>query len=322
MNDLLKIIDTNSMSLSRKEMENIEKYKNASKGSFSENTERARKNDMAIFESWCDKNNFISLPASESTVVDFVDAQAEIKKVATIKRYLWAITTAHKVAQLKNPVKNEFVRLAVRRISRKYGTRQKQATGLNWPQINQALQALDDSPRSRLDKALVCISYDTLCRRSETINIHFEDIEFSDDGSAVVLIKKSKTDQTREGAMKYLSHTSVEYLKEWLEFSKITEGFIFRGVSRWGHVLEKPLSGEGVSRSFKRVTQKTGLNTDGISGHSTRVGACQDLVSAGIDMPAIMQAGSWKNPERIALYSEKLQAKRGGMAQLSAIQRR
>ena len=87
-------------------------------------------------------------------------------------------------------------------------------------------------------------------------------------------------------------------------------------------MLPGPLSGEGVSRSLKRVAQQSGLDIENISGHSTRVGACQDLVSAGIDMPAIMQAGGWKNPERIARYSEELQVKRGGMAQLVVIQRR
>jgi len=55
--------------------------------------------------------------------------------------------------------------------------------------------------------------------------------------------------------------------------------------------LPKSLSGEGVTRSFKRVAKQSGIDIESISGHSTRVGACQDLVSAGIDMPAIMQAG-------------------------------
>ena len=38
------------------------------------------------------------------------------------------------------------------------------------------------------DKALVCVSYDTLCQRSEIIAIQLEDINFADDGSATVHI--------------------------------------------------------------------------------------------------------------------------------------
>jgi len=304
------------------QVEKAQQYNEAAKGAFSENTERARKADWKIFETWCDEKEAISLPASTDTLVTFIDAQSEIKKVATVKRYLTTIATAHKAAGFENPIQNEFVRLAVRRMARQKGTRQTQAKGFNWPQIHLSLQTLDDSPRSLLDKALVCVSYDTLCRRSETVAIRVEDISFAEDGSATLYIVKSKTDQTGEGTVKYLSHTSVEYLKQWLDFAQITEGPIFRGLNRWGHILPKALSGEGVTRSLKRVAQQSGIDIKDISGHSTRVGACQDLVSAGIDMPAIMQAGGWKNPERVARYSEQLQIKRGGMAQLAAIQRR
>ncbi len=304
------------------QLEKVQLYNEASKGAFAENTERARKADWTIFEAWCDKQEVISLPASTEVLVAFIDAQAETKKVATVKRYLTTIATAHKAAGFENPVKNEFVRLAVRRMARQNGTRQKQAQGFNWPQIHLALQTLDNSPRSLLDKALVCVSYDTLCRRSETVAIRVEDISFAEDDSATVTIIRSKTDQTGEGAVKYLSHTSVVYLKQWLAFAEITEGYVFRGLNRWHQVLPGPLSGEGVTRSLKRVAEQSGLDINTISGHSTRVGACQDLVSAGIDMPAIMQAGGWKNPERVARYSEQLQVKRGGMAQLAAIQRR
>ncbi len=302
--------------------ERAEKYNEAAQGAFSDNTDRARKSDWKVFESWCLDNNQVSLPSSTDTLVNFIETQSETKKTSTVKRYLTTIATAHKAAGIKNPVQDEFVRLAVRRMARKNGTRQKQAKGFNWPQINLALQTLDNSPRSLLDKALICISYDTLCRRSETVAIQFEDINFSEDGSATVHITKSKTDQTSEGSIKYLSNASVDYLKQWLELSQIKKGFVFRGINRWGHVSLKALSTEGVSRSFKRIAQHVGIDIDNISGHSTRVGACQDLVAAGIDMPAIMQAGSWKTPERVARYSEHLQVKQGGMAQLAAIQRR
>ena len=316
------LIEKNSLPTIPNLTERAKKYNEAAQGAFSENTNRARKADWKIFEFWCQDNNQISLPSSTDTLVDFIDAQSETKKASTINRYLTTIATAHKVAGLKNPVQDEFVRLAVRRMTRKKGIRQKQAKGLNWPQINLALQTLNDSPRSLLDKALICTSYDTLCRRSETVSIRFEDITFAEDGSATVHIIRSKTDQTSEGSIKYLSHTSVDCLKQWLEFSQIKKGFVFRGINRWGQVSPKALSTEGVSRSFKRIAQHVGLNSQNISGHSTRVGACQDLVSAGIDMPAIMQAGGWKNPERVARYSEHLQVKQGGMAQLAAIQRR
>jgi hypothetical protein len=49
---------------------------------------------------------------------------------------------------------------------------------------------------------------------------------------------------------------------------------------------------------FKRVAQWIGLPArvvDQVSGHSTRVGATQDLTALDIDLAAITQAGGWKS---------------------------
>jgi integrase len=51
-----------------------------------------------------------------------------------------------------------------------------------------------------------------------------------------------------------------------------------------------------------------------ISGHSTRVGATQDLAALDIDLAAITQAGGWKSPRMPLQYAEKISAARSGMA--------
>ncbi len=43
--------------------------------------------------------------------------------------------------------------------------------------------------------------------------------------------------------------------------------------------------------------------------HSTRVGAAQDMIAAGIDMPAILHAGRWKFPAMVNRYGERLLAR-------------
>jgi hypothetical protein len=55
----------------------------------------------------------------------------------------------------------------------------------------------------------------------------------------------------------------------------------------------------------------------GISGHSTRVGAAQDMVRYGVDLTGAMQAGRWSTLTMVARYSARLVAKRGGMAQIT-----
>jgi hypothetical protein len=55
-----------------------------------------------------------------------------------------------------------------------------------------------------------------------------------------------------------------------------------------------------------------------VSGHSTRVGATQDLPALDIDLAAITRAGGWKSTRMPLQYAEKIVASRSGMARAAA----
>jgi hypothetical protein len=57
-----------------------------------------------------------------------------------------------------------------------------------------------------------------------------------------------------------------------------------------------------------------GRFVDLVSGHSTRVGATQDLAALDIDLAAITQAGGWKSTRMPLQYAEKIHAARSAMA--------
>ena len=59
-----------------------------------------------------------------------------------------------------------------------------------------------------------------------------------------------------------------------------------------------------------------------MSGHSTRVGAAQDLAELEIDLAAITQAGGWKSTRMPLQYAEKIAAARSGMARAAAATKR
>jgi hypothetical protein len=59
-----------------------------------------------------------------------------------------------------------------------------------------------------------------------------------------------------------------------------------------------------------------------VSGHSTRVGAAQDLAALNIDLASVMQAGRWKTTAVPMRYGENLQAGIGGMARTAKSQGR
>lgn len=77
------------------------------------------------------------------------------------------------------------------------------------------------------------------------------------------------------------------------------------------------LSTRGVQRYFKRIAKRLALEPSIFSGHSTRVGAAQEMVEANIDFAKIMLSGRWKTTRMLILYTRKLNAKKGGMAELT-----
>ncbi|WP_158089264.1 site-specific integrase [Magnetofaba australis] len=300
----------------------LAEYAQQARGAFSDNTVRAWRNDNRLFSSWCVSHGHHALPASGETVAAFVDAMAMSHAPASIRRYIASISAMHKAAGFDNPCAAQEVKLAVKRLNREKGTRQRQASPINRPVFDRLIEQGDNGQfRDARDVAMLAISYDTLCRRSELVAINVEDIEEVGDGSGTVLIRRSKTDQEGAGAVRYLAPDSMRTLKEWLALAKITEGAVFRGVDN-ANRLNKRLSAQGVARAFKRLADRAGVDAAQISGHSCRVGAAQDMVNVGLGLPDVMQAGGWKTPAMVARYTERQAAQRGAARKLATLQNR
>jgi hypothetical protein len=79
---------------------------------------------------------------------------------------------------------------------------------------------------------------------------------------------------------------------------------LFCGLNR---VLDiSPQIGAGqINRIYKKIAKKAGLDESeikGISGHSMRVGAAQDLLNSGASMPIIMQRERWSKTDMVMRY--------------------
>jgi len=67
------------------------------------------------------------------------------------------------------------------------------------------------------------------------------------------------------------------------------------------------LGGSQINRIYKSIARNAGLDETfikGISGHSIRVGAAQDLLNSGASMPIIMQRGRWSKTDTVMRYVE------------------
>ena len=264
------------------------------------------------------------LPAAPETVAEFVAARAATHAPASIRRCVAAISRIHQMFGESDPGKTEPVRMAVRRLLRARGQRQRQAAGLRSELRDRLIAACENDLRGKRDRALVSVGYDTLCRRSELVALLAEDVALSADGSGTVLVRRSKADQVGEGRLAYLSARSVKFLSDWLQASGITGGTLFRGV-RAERVSERGLDGSSVSRIIKELARAAKVAPEiaaQLSGHSFRVGAALDMTESGIDLIPIMHAGGWKSPVMVGRYTQQIDVTRSGMALLCSKARR
>jgi integrase len=293
------------------------------KGAYSENTIRAYREDFGSFENWCRTERKVFLPASPETVAAYAEVLAIDLTPATIGRKMAGIGRIHRLFGHANPAASDLVKVVLRRIRRAKGRRPKQALSLSGQLHATLIDACGDDLRGRRDKAMIAVGYDTLCRCSELVQLRVEDVGRLPDGDASILIRRSKTDQTGQGRLGYLSAATVTQLNVWLAASGITSGPIFRGIS--GSIVgRRALHPHAVSRVLRRIAGQAGLTPQickRLTSHSMRVGAAVEMAEHGIDLVPIMHAGGWRSPGMVVRYTEQIDLRKSGMAKLYALRK-
>ncbi len=296
----------------------LDEHERVTRGAYSAATEKAWRSDSGIFADWCVHNRRATAPATPKTIAAFLDAKAgEGRKPATLRRYVASIARLHRAAGATDPTKSDEVRAALRRISKTKGVRQVQARAVTETEVEGIIEAVGASrePRDLRDLAVLLLGRDLLARRSELVALTVEDLKGVERGAGVALIRKSKTDREGEGASLYVSAQAMGAVRRWLKVAKIASGPLFRPIDRWGCIPDRALGAETIPAILRRLLRRAGLESHGVSGHSLRVGMTQDLVAAGVDLAAVMQAGRWKTSAMPSRYAEHLLAGRGAVAQ-------
>jgi hypothetical protein len=279
------------------------------------------------------------LPARPADLAAFVLAHRTRWTPATLRRCLASLARLHRVLRLTDPTKDEEVRGALRAVARGRAAMgqggQRQATGITAAVLEALLAPLGESLIDRRDRALVLVGRDLLARRSELAALRVEDLTPSPGsgaarGGATVRIGRSKTDQEGQGATLYIGPTAWAAVQAWRQAATaagadLSAGPLFRPVHVTGRVRDRPLRAVDVHDVVRKLAdraapalERLGIAPAGVRGHSCRVGMAQDLVAAGFDLAAIMQAGRWQSSTMVARYTAAQQAERGAVAQFHA----
>ena len=118
----------------------LERHARHAQGALAPETERALRKASAAFTGWAATRGVSALPADAETVAAYVDELAgQGRKPASIRQAVWAIAALHRAAILPDPCKAEPVHLALKRMGRSLGTRQRQAAPLGDSEVARIL---------------------------------------------------------------------------------------------------------------------------------------------------------------------------------------
>lgn len=286
------------------------------------NTRRAYRADWAHFVAWCERFGAQALPADPRLVARYLSAHAGKLKVVTLQRRLSAIQHVHRQVGLDFDGRQRDLRETWRGIRRTHGVASRGKAPTVTEELRALLATLDATTLLGLrDRALLLIGFAGCYRRSELVAIDFAHVAEHRDG-LIITLAVSKTDQEGEGYEKgipYGAHPEtcpVRALKDWVAAAGITEGPIFRGVTRHGRVLSERLS----DRTVARVVQRTVLAARAMAtaagnralaetfdpqryaGHSLRAGFITSAAAAGVPTLDIMRQSAHTREETLRKY--------------------
>ncbi len=275
----------------------IETLKNL-KNSKADNTLRAYQSDFKDFSAFCIKNGFSSMPTQPKIIALYITHLSKSSKFSTLKRRIASISVMHKLKGHYLDTKHPIIMENLHGIKRTLGSRQKAKKPILINDLKLIIKAIDKEKIR--DKALILIGFAGGFRRSELVNISFEDIEFVIEG-VKILIKRSKTDQSGEGTLKAIPYFDnhefcpVITLKKYidLKLKNKDEDKIF------------DISDRSVALIIKRYAKKAGLDSTKYAGHSLRSGFATTAAEFGAEERNIMAMTGHKTTQMVRRYIQE-----------------
>jgi len=277
------------------ELETIKNLRNSK----STNTLRAYQSDYNDFSLFCSKNGFQAMPTEPKILSLYITHLASYSKFSTLKRRLASISIIHKTKGHYIDTKHPIIVENLMGIKRTNGSNQKGKKPLLINDLKLLIQAIDDSREKNIrkirDKALVLIGFSGGFRRSELVDIEYEDIEFVEEG-VKIFVKRSKTDQSGEGMTKAIPYFDninfcpVKALNKWIVEAELKDGKIFN------------ISDKNVALIIKKYANYAGLDAHRYAGHSLRSGFATSTAESGAEERNIMAMTGHKSTEMVRRY--------------------
>lgn len=290
-----------------------------------------REAEFRHFRMWCESKGLPSLPSTPEVVCMYLAARVEgkvriewrgrggelrssTKRITVVHAEVLyrAIIWVHRENGHEWPYAEPRVMRVMKGMRRTHGKPPRRVAALEIGTLKAGLVGYKAPwpPERRLrDVTLLSLGFFGALRRGELLALCVEDIEFVPEGM-VITIRKSKTDQERQGAQlgipsqKDPAICPVALTRQWLAWMKdeayITAGHLFRRLDTNGCMGDKPLTTNVVADLVRSFVEQAGLDPKVFAGHSLRAGFITSAAKKGASLPKIMRQSRHKS-ERMAM---------------------
>ncbi len=274
-----------------------------------DNTRKAYRSAIRQFEKWGGR-----LPTTAQIIINYLLEKAPELNPRTLDLHLTALGQWHRFQGMNNPVQEPVVLKTMEGIRRVHGKPRRKAKALRLEHIAQMINHLYELPSShkkRRNIALILTGFFGAFRRSELVSIKINDLTWEPEG-LIIHLPKSKTDQSGQGLFRALPYAESEAvcparaIKNWLEFSEITSGPLFRPINRWDQIKNKALNPNSINTLLKTIGQDCGFDfVPELSSHSFRRGLSTSAAREHVDFELIKKQGGWKSDATVWGYIEE-----------------
>ena len=276
------------------------------------NTIRAYQSDFNDFVLFCSKNGFKTLPSDPKIVSLYLThLSTNDAKMSTLKRRLVSIGVIHKIKGHYLDTKHPAIIENIMGIKRRKGSFQKGKKPILINDLKIIINVIDQQDKEDIkkfrDRSIILIGFSGGFRRNEIVSLNYDDLDFVSEGLKIS-IRKSKTDQFGEGAIKALpyfdsnKYCPVVSLKKWIEISNISSGALFRRFTKGSKLSENRLTDQTVALLIKEYLLLTGIDSKNYSGHSLRSGFATSAAESGVEERSIMAMTGHKSTEMVRRY--------------------
>jgi integrase len=205
--------------------------------------------DPFIFYSdWCQEYQCDPLDIHEDQFADYILEMGESLTVATIQRRVASLSSIFSLTKSANPTKEPLFK----KLRRKFGKPQKQATPLTYDILVKLKDVCSDDIVGLRNKLLLQLGYETMRHRSEICQFKFEDLQHLGNHKHALFLRHSKTDQYSQGKIIPISGELSELISSWSLAIDRNSGYILRSFKRnlstnlslkpasINHILKKP----------------------------------------------------------------------------------